>query len=78
MDLQPWDKTSVVVALLNDDGTVGKEEMRMCRDGANLQCPQYSCYSDLYVIADCTDWWNIYKVRNMQHLFLNATTQKVF
>lgn len=59
----PWDNTELWVADLDPDlGIVRPRRLLSQMQGAITQ-PLYSPSGELYVIADFTNWWNIYRIK---------------
>ncbi|KHN79899.1 putative peptidase YuxL [Toxocara canis] len=62
LPFMPWDETSVVVAEFCADGKLGKVIMELSEKDVNFQCPEWNSESQLHVICDRTNWWNVYSV----------------
>ncbi|MBW4030306.1 MAG: S9 family peptidase [Acidobacteria bacterium] len=56
----PWDHTSLVEAVLDDDGyEVGRR--LVAGDDESLQQPRYDAQGRLTFISDRSGWWNLYR-----------------
>ncbi|GLC60849.1 hypothetical protein PLESTB_001683100 [Pleodorina starrii] len=59
----PWDHTTLFVAPLADDGTVGRPT-KIAGEGSSVQQPVWSSDSSyLYFVDDKSGWWNLYRCR---------------
>ncbi len=57
----PWDDSSLSMAAVRDDGTLG--EVRHIAGGKDesVCLPAWSPDNTLYFVSDRTDWWNLYR-----------------
>ncbi|VDK24019.1 unnamed protein product [Anisakis simplex] len=63
----PWDETSIEVVKfdVNDDGKTKRLNDRIVElsmKNVNFHAPQWSPQSQLHLICDRTNWWNVYSV----------------
>ncbi len=55
----PWDRTTLKVAVLQDDGSLGQPQVVAGGDRAVLE-PQWAADGTLYYIDELSGWWNLY------------------
>lgn len=55
----PWDRTTLKVAAMQDDGTLGEARIVAGGDRAILE-PQWAADGTLYYIDELSGWWNLY------------------
>lgn len=55
----PWDRTTLKVAPLSDDGSLGEARVIAGGDRAVLE-PQWAADGTLYYIDELSGWWNLY------------------
>ena len=60
----PWDETTLWVADVNDDGSLGEPHRIAGGDGESVVQPEWSPDGTLYFASDRTDWWNLYRCRD--------------
>ena len=59
----PWDDTSLWVADILDDGSLGEPRAVAGAPGESVFQPEWSPDGALYFVSDRTGWWNIYRER---------------
>lgn len=59
----PWDGTTLWVAQIAADGTIGTPRRVAGGDAESLFQPAWSPAGELYVVSDRSGWWNLYCVR---------------
>ena len=58
----PWDNTEIRLANFDSKGKLTNiRQVRQQSSGSMVQ-PQFDYKGQLYFIADCSDWWNLYRV----------------
>ncbi|MCQ3829722.1 S9 family peptidase [Microbulbifer elongatus] len=56
----PWDATELMLAELDENGTVQASQQIAGGTGESVFQPQWSPAGDLYYVSDKNNWWNIY------------------
>ncbi|MFB6104921.1 MAG: prolyl oligopeptidase family serine peptidase [Halobacteriaceae archaeon] len=58
----PWDGTTLQVAPVDDDGSLGDVRTLMGGETESVFQPAWSPTGSLYAVSDRTGWWNLYRV----------------
>ncbi|WP_448597435.1 S9 family peptidase [Thermoleptolyngbya sp.] len=57
----PWDGTTLWVALVNADGSLGEPQNIAGGEAESIFQPEWSPDGELYFVSDRTNWWNLYR-----------------
>ena len=78
----PWDATELMLAELNQDGTIAKARQIGGGGNESIFQPQWSPSGELFYVSDRNNWWNIYRAGSETPLWESAaefaTPQWVF
>jgi dipeptidyl aminopeptidase/acylaminoacyl peptidase len=57
----PWDGTTLWVAAVNADGSLGEPQYIIGGEAESIFQPEWSPDGELYFVSDRTNWWNLYR-----------------